>query len=494
MTCGGMSGVCKTISSPIVLEAGGLVPPSSIFGTLWQDAEQDIPIDQIIVPPNSKRSIDPDKVEGLMNSMREIGLLNPIVVTQDYVLVSGRHRILATRKLGWKTIRGRIVATDALRNELITIDENLMRKEVSVFEESESLNRREAIILALGMRSRSGENQYSATTSGEYVVAGTTGGTYHRPPISTGKLTTKDLAAASGLAESTYQERMKIARGVDDEVKEKIRNTPIADNKSELLRLIKENKDDQMKIVQKVLNGDVKDVKEGVSSVHREKQLAEFSALAEDVKKLPDTISLIHADFFDYEEQIEDNSIDMIFTDVPYISDFAEDIPPFMTIANRILKPGSALVMYLGHARLRDFFDGIRECEIEFGDDALQYYHICALEHTGHLAAMHHVGAMNGFKPVLIAMKNPIHKPYQMYNDLIKGSGREKDAHDWQQSFPETLPLINAFSKPGDIILDPFCGAGSFGLAAKSCDRKYVGIDIVKENIEISKSRILKPN
>jgi site-specific DNA-methyltransferase (adenine-specific) len=105
---------------------------------------------------------------------------------------------------------------------------------------------------------------------------------------------------------------------------------------------------------------------------------------------------------------------------------------------------------------------------------------------------MHHVGAMNGFKPILIAMKNPIHKPYQMYNDLLKGSGREKDAHDWQQSYTEILPLVNAFSKPGDTILDPFCGAGSIGLAAKSCDRMYVGIDMVKKNIEISKARILK--
>jgi DNA modification methylase len=141
---------------------------------------------------------------------------------------------------------------------------------------------------------------------------------------------------------------------------------------------------------------------------------------------------------------------------------------------------------------LREFFDGIRECEIEFGDDALQYYHICALEHTGHLAAMHHVGAQCGFKPILIAMKPPIHKPYQMYNDLICGSGREKDAHDWQQSYEEILPLVNAFSKPGDTILDPFCGSGTTGLAAKSCDRKFVGIDIVRENIEISNARLIK--
>jgi 16S rRNA G966 N2-methylase RsmD len=477
--------------------SGARTTYSAAIPTLLQSGkEQDIPLDQIIVPSISKRSIDPDIVAGLMYSICEIGLLTPIVVTQDYVLVTGHHRLAAARKLRMKTIRVRIVATDALRNELVTIDENLVRKELSILEQADHLKRREEILLALGMRSCSGENQYSTTTSGEYVTGGTSqsGGAYHRPPESvTGKLTTKDLAKSSGFAESTYQERLKISRAIPEEVKEKIRNTEIAGNKSDLLRLIKvKDQDDQMKIVQKVLNGDVKTIKEGVTKVQRDKQYTEFNALAEDMKKLPDTISLVHADFFDYEEQIEDNSIDMILTDPPYISDFAQDIPPFMTIANRILKPGGALVMYLGHARLREFFDGIRECEIEFGDEALQYYHVCALEHTGNLGAMHHVGAMNGFKPILIAMKKPIHKPYQMYNDLLKGSGREKDAHDWQQSYMEILPLVNAFSKPGSTILDPFCGSGSIGLAAKSCNRKFVGIDIDTKNVQIARARILK--
>jgi adenine-specific DNA-methyltransferase len=30
-------------------------------------------------------------------------------------------------------------------------------------------------------------------------------------------------------------------------------------------------------------------------------------------------------------------------------------------------------------------------------------------------------------------------------------------------------PLIEAFSKPGDIVLDPFCGSGTIGGAATTC-------------------------
>jgi len=478
-----ISGACTTYSATI--------PKTPQYRTDW-----DIPIDQIVVSLKSKRPIDSGKVAALMNSMSEIGLLSPIIITEGNVLVTGNHRLAAARALGWKTIRARIIATDALRNDLIAIDENLVRKSLNVLEESEHLERREQILLTLGMRSRSGENQYTTTTSGlDYIIGGTSqsGTTYRRPPLSTGKQTTRDLAIASGLAPSTYNERVKIAREIDAEVKEKIRNTEIADNKSELLRLIKvKDPVDQMKIAEKVVNGDVTTIKEGIVRVQREKQRTVFAALGEEARKLPDTISLIHADFFEYEEKIPDESIDCIISDPPYVAEWAKNITPFITIANRILKPGGALVMYLGHARLQEFFEGIRECEIGFGDDALQYYHICALEHTGHLAAMHHVGAMNGFKPVLIAMKPPTHKPYEMYNDLLTGSGREKDVHDWQQSTEEILPLIHAFTKPGDTILDPFCGSGTIGIAAKSCDRGFLGIDIIAENIEISNARLIK--
>jgi len=70
------------------------------------------------------------------------------------------------------------------------------------------------------------------------------------------------------------------------------------------------------------------------------------------------------------------------------------------------------------------------------------------------------------------------------------GSGREKDAHDWQQSAEELIPLIDAFSLPGETILDPFAGTGTYGIAAKRRARKFIGIDIDGGNVEVAKARI----
>jgi site-specific DNA-methyltransferase (adenine-specific) len=473
--------------------SGELISSHSDLVVSQQGLEREVLIDDIILPPNPRRPIDSDKVTALAGSMAEIGLNTPIIVTRDNILVTGNHRLAAARQLGWKTIRARIVPPDILLNELIAIDENLQRKELSVLEQSEHISRREEIMFELHKRALSGENQFTST-SGAYVISGTTGsrGLYYRPPLfATGKVTTEELAAFSGLAKSTYQERKKIARDIPEDLRNLIRPNRIADNKSELLRLVKmSDAKDQRKVVEKVLTGEVKTIKEAESIVRRDTQRAEFAVIANDMKDLADIVKLICGDIFDIEDQFDDNSIDCIITDPPYVLDWAENIAPFMIIANRILKPGGALIMYLGHARLREFFDGLRECELEFGENALQYYHECALEHTGHLAAMHHVGAMNGFKPILIAMKPPTHQPFGMYNDLIKGSGREKDAHEWQQSSEEILPLVDAFTRPGDTILDPLCGSGSTGAAVLIHARKFVGIDIDGENVKVALGRL----
>ena len=38
--------------------------------------------------------------------------------------------------------------------------------------------------------------------------------------------------------------------------------------------------------------------------------------------------------------------------------------------------------------------------------------------------------------------------------------------------------LVEAFSQPGDIVLDPFVGSGTTAVAAKKRGRRYIGIDI----------------
>ena len=61
-------------------------------------------------------------------------------------------------------------------------------------------------------------------------------------------------------------------------------------------------------------------------------------------------------------------------------------------------------------------------------------------------------------------------------------------------TFPETLvePCILAGSKRGDVVLDPFSGAGTTGVVAKKQGREYIGIELNPEYVKLSEDRIAK--
>lgn len=449
-----------------------------------------VDIDDIILPKKLTRRINPERVDALAESMKRIGQKHAVTISEDMVLIAGNHRIAAARAIGWKQIRADVVPTDDIVNELIAIDENLIREELTALEKSEHLKRRNALLVALGERALPG-NPGENRSQVEVEVKGKGKKKTVSVVKDNTKKTTGDMAHDVGISERALQSLLQVANSIDAEVKEIIANHEVANNMSELTRLARLPPTEQKKLAEQLIGGKIKTIKEGTVAVAREKQREEFRKLSEETKKLPDTIILANADFFEYESGIKDGSVDMVLTDIPYVDEWKENIVPFMTVVNRVLKPGGAMVMVVGHVRLPEVFEGFRQCDITYKEDALSYYHMCALAHEGHLAAMHHVGAMNGYKPIVIGMKGKHHKPFKMYNDLVKGSGREKDAHDWQQSAEEVLPLVDAFSKPGDVILDPCMGSGTYGIVAKMTVRKFIGIEINKDTYEDAHRRIV---
>ena len=60
--------------------------------------------------------------------------------------------------------------------------------------------------------------------------------------------------------------------------------------------------------------------------------------------------------------------------------------------------------------------------------------------------------------------------------------------------FPVELPrfFIKLFSKKGDLVLDPFCGSGTTGVASIQEIRDFVGIDLMKEYVDEATERLAK--
>jgi DNA modification methylase len=64
------------------------------------------------------------------------------------------------------------------------------------------------------------------------------------------------------------------------------------------------------------------------------------------------------------------------------------------------------------------------------------------------------------------------------------------DQHPTQKPVALAGHFIALHSEPGDLVLDPFMGTGSTGIAAEILGRDFIGIDLSPEYIEIARRRI----
>jgi len=64
--------------------------------------------------------------------------------------------------------------------------------------------------------------------------------------------------------------------------------------------------------------------------------------------------------------------------------------------------------------------------------------------------------------------------------------------HPTQKPLPLMMQLIEQFTEVGEIVLDPFNGAGTTGVAAVRQGRRYIGIELQEKYAEAARKRIAK--
>lgn len=79
-------------------------------------------------------------LEGLAESIRQFGLLHPVVVDDDLHLIAGERRLRAMEHLGWTEVEVRPIGTlsEAERRQ-IELEENTRRKDLTEYERSRNL-------------------------------------------------------------------------------------------------------------------------------------------------------------------------------------------------------------------------------------------------------------------------------------------------------------------------------------------------------------------
>ena len=202
---------------------------------------------------NHRRPASSAKIEQLAESIEQIGLLNPITVSDWGVLVAGLHRLEACKKLGWTEIPCNVIKEDDA--ELAEIDENLIRNELTTLERGELLARRKEIY----------EERHPETKAVNEKGGPGRGNKTNEmiSPVLTPAFAA-DTAAKTGLTPRSIQQEVQIAKNIAPEVKESIRETPIADRKTDLLQLARMEPQQQKQIVSQVSSGAAKTISQAV--------------------------------------------------------------------------------------------------------------------------------------------------------------------------------------------------------------------------------------
>lgn len=96
-------------------------------------------IDEIVVKsPYLRTKTD---VDALIKSIKTIGLIHPLTLNDKNELIAGGRRYHAMKELGFDEVPVTIVTKEPLLQELISIDENLVRKPLNKLEFEQCLNR-----------------------------------------------------------------------------------------------------------------------------------------------------------------------------------------------------------------------------------------------------------------------------------------------------------------------------------------------------------------
>jgi DNA modification methylase len=210
----------------------------------------------------------------------------------------------------------------------------------------------------------------------------------------------------------------------------------------------------------------------------------------------PSTLPLdqvIHGDCIDVMRSLPSGCVDFVLTDPPYIARYrsrdgrsiqndTDDAwlrPGFLQVG-RLLKPDRFCISFYGWPRIDRFMAAWRAA---------------GLRPAGHLVFRKSYASSQRFlryrheMAYLLVKGNPPLPPDPM-EDVVEMPYSGNRLHPTQKPVAMLRRLIEAFSGPGDIVLDPFCGSGSTLVAARRLERRFVGIELDPQYHAISIRRM----
>jgi DNA modification methylase len=173
--------------------------------------------------------------------------------------------------------------------------------------------------------------------------------------------------------------------------------------------------------------------------------------------------------------------LDAIVTDPPYSEEFLPLYGELARLAKMALKPDGVLAVMCGQSYVFRIGAAMER--------HLPYrWQISYLTPGGQAAQLWDRKVNSFWKPVIL-----FGGADSWIGDVVKSDVNDNDKryHEWGQSVSGMTRLVEMLTKPGDLVCDPFMGAGTTGVACVSLARRFVGCDIDPAHVETARRRIL---
>ncbi|MBF0858831.1 ParB N-terminal domain-containing protein [Gluconobacter sp. LMG 31484] len=217
----------------------------------------EIPLSQIEVG-DRLRTVDPAWVEFLAASIAERGQDTPVWVrkmgrSEKYALIAGGHRIAALKEAGKEVAIASVVKATEAEAQLLEIDENLIRRELTPLDRATFLARRKEVYEALYPETKHGGDR----VSDQVAKLGDLVGRF-----------SEATAERLGVSERSIQRAVARYQALAADVRQSIAGTWLAESGSQLDELAKLTPDLQRKVAEYISQWpDVRKVSEIVRQI-----------------------------------------------------------------------------------------------------------------------------------------------------------------------------------------------------------------------------------
>lgn len=189
----------------------------------------------------------------------------------------------------------------------------------------------------------------------------------------------------------------------------------------------------------------------------------------------PNTI--VTGDSRELSPRIPDKSVDLIFTDPVY--DVMGQYRWLASLAKRVLKPDKAYLAFGGIGYAEDTIKALRE-------GGLPHKWIFAVFVPG--AGSRVANRVFCHWQILFYGGGP---PIKHISDsLVAHTATLRGDHRWKKNPVPVKKYVEAFTEPGDLVLDPFCGGGTVPAVCKMLGRRYLGFEIDEETAAAARERV----